>query len=179
MSSPYEILGIPQDADEAALREAYRRHARACQGDARRMRELDDAYDAIVLSRGHYRGQEAKYRGQGSAQADFEDILRQLNARRYDDALTLLDGMPPQLRTAQWHYLKGCAQRGRGWLEEAERNFAQAARMEPANSEYSAARDQMREDKRGAFRGIGNNDSACCKLCAGLACLDCVCECCR
>jgi len=177
MTNPYEILGIPQDADEATLREAYRRLARAYAGDERRMRELDDAYDAVVLSRG--RGQGAGYQAQGGAQAELGDIRLQLQAGRFDDALTLLDGMPPQLRTAEWHYLKGCAQRGRGWLEEAERNFAQAARMAPENGEYRAARDQMREDRNGTSRGNDGGDGMCCKICAGLACLDCLCDCCR
>ena len=184
MGSPYEILGIPQNADEAALREAYRRLARAYEGDARRMRELDDAYDAVILSRGHgtfkRHNTENQYDAQGTAhQAEFEDIRRQLHAGRFDDALTLLDGMPPRQRTAEWHYLKGCAQRGRGWLEEAERNFSQAVHMAPENGEYRAARDQMREDRGGVFRGKGGDDDMCCKVCAGMACLDCLCECCR
>jgi len=198
--NPYEILGIPQNADEATLREAYRRLARACEGDARRMRELDDAYDAIILSRGQgapphrkpryptdtagFAGtpgkrQNREHQAQGSAPAEFGDIRRQIRAGRFDDALTLLDGMPSQLRAAEWYYLKGCAQRGRGWLEEAERNFAQASRMAPENGEYRAARDQMRDDRGGANRGGNNNDGVCCKVCAGLACLDCLCECCR
>jgi len=178
MKSPYEILGIPQNADEATLREAYRRLARAYEGDARRMRELDEAYDAIVLSRGQSRGQ--GYAGQGfGGQAEFGDVRRQLQAGRYDDALTLLDGTPPSLRTAEWYYLKGCAQRGRGWLEEAERNFAQAARMDPGNGEYRAAHDQLQGDRNGDARGWRGDDGACCKICAGLACMDCLCECCR
>jgi len=179
MKSPYEILGIPQNADEATLREAYRRLARIYEGDARRMRELDEAYDAIILSRGQYRQQETGYRQQGSAQAEFGDIRRQLQAGRFDDALTLLDGMPHQLRAAEWYYLKGCAQRGRGWLEEAERNFSQACRRDPQNGEYRAAYDQMRADRGGRPRGGNENDGMCLKLCAGLTCLNCMCECCR
>ena len=177
MSSPYEILGIPHNADEAALREAYRRLARTYGGDARRMREIDDAYDAIILSRGQpeCRGQAAG--GGRTAPAEFNDIRKRLHAKRFDDALTLLDGMPAHLRTAEWHYLKGCAQQGRGWLEEAERNFAQAAGMDPANGEYCRARDQMHADRCGASRSRGGNDDMCCKLCAGLACLDCLCDC--
>ena len=183
MSNPYEVLGIPQDADETALREAYRRLARACGGDARRMRELDDAYDAIILSRGQgtFKRQSTAYQAQRGtgAPAEFGDIRRQLHAGRFDDALTLLDGMPHHLRGAEWYYLKGCAQRGRGWLEEAERNFAQASRLAPENGEYRAAWDQMREDRVGVNRGKNENEDACCKVCAGLACLNFLCECCR
>ena len=181
MKTPYEILGIPPNAGEAALREAYRRLARAYEGDARRMRELDEAYDAIVLSRGQYRGQEAGYREQQGygGEAEFGDIRRQLQAGRFDDALTLLDGMPSRARTAEWYYLKGCAQRGRGWLEEAERNFSQSCRMDPQNGEYRAAYDQIRDDRSGASREGQENGGMCWKLCAGLTCLNCMCECCR
>ena len=178
MRTPYEILGIPQNADEATLREAYRRLARLYEGDARRIRELDEAYDAIILSRGQGAGgRQQSY--QGGAQAGFGDIRRQLQAGRFDDALTLLDGMPLQRRTAEWYYLKGCAQRGRGWLEEAERNFSQACRRDPQNGEYRAAYDQMREGRGGASREGKDNDGMCLKLCAGLTCLNCMCECCR
>jgi len=177
MRNPYEILGIPQNADEATLREAYRRLARVYEGDARRMRELDEAYDAIILSRGQHRAQGPGY--QGSAQPEFGDIRRQLQAGRFDDALTLLDGMPPHLRAAEWYYLKGCAQRGRGWLEEAERNFAQACRMDPQNGEYRAAYDRSTKDRGGKSREGEENDGMCCKLCAGLACMNCLCDCCR
>ena len=179
MRSPYEILGIPPGADEATLREAYRRLARIYEGDARRMRELDEAYDAIILSRGQYRRQETGYRQQGSAQAEFGDIRRQLQAGRFDDALTLLDGMPHQLRAAEWYYLKGCAQRGRGWLEEAENCFTQAARLDPGNGEYRAARDAMRQNRQGNYRPARGGGGGCCKICAALACLDCLCDCLR
>ena len=184
MKSPYEILGIPLGADETALREAYRRLARAYEGDAKRMREIDEAYDAIILSRGQagFRGQTTGCRGQrvdyGGTSVEFDDIRQRLHAGRYDDAVTLLDGMPAQLRTAEWHYLKGCAQRGRGWLEQAEQNFARAARMDPENNEYREARDQMHAGRCGTSRNRGGDDDMCCKICAGIACLDCLCDIC-
>ena len=181
MRNPYKVLGIPPQADETRLREAYRTLAREYEGNPRRMREINDAYDSIVLSRGQYRNQDAGYREQGYGGAgDFADIRRRIQSGRFDDALTLLDGMPARQRDAQWYYLKGCAQRGRGWLEEAGKNFAQAARMAPENREYRAAWDQMRENRRGwddPQRDGGDN--TCCRICAGLACLNCLCECCR
>lgn len=191
MKSPYEILGIPQGADDAALREAYRKLSRTYEGDARRMQELNDAYDAIVLSRGQTAGtynnqgqqraqhQESRWCGrQGENPVEFGDIRRRIQAGRYDDALTLLDGMPARSRTAEWYYLKGCAQRGRGWLEEAERNFAQAVRLMPSNSEYRAAWDQIRGNRNAAHNRSAGDDM-CCKVCAGLWCLDCLCDCMR
>lgn len=179
MKSPYEILGITPDADTDRLREAYRDLAQKYEGDARRMQEINDAYDAIVLSRGGGYSQQSAYRTTGSSRGsagDTSDIWRQIQSGRFDDAITLLDGIPQARRDAYWYYLKGCAQRGRGWLEEARINFAQAARLDPNNREYRAAYEQMREQPRNQ-----QNEEAlgCLKLCGGLMCLNCLCDCCH
>ena len=180
MRNPYEVLGIPQNAGTDQLREAYRALAREYEGNARRMQEINDAYDAIVLSRGGGGGYtQSTYSASGNA-PDLSDIRRQIQSGRFDDAITLLDGMPERQRGAEWYYLKGCAQRGRGWLEEAEANFARAAQYAPDNREYRAAYDQMRGDRNGAQRGRGEeeDEDPCCKLYTGLMCLDCLCSCC-
>jgi Flp pilus assembly protein TadD len=182
MQNPYDVLGLPPQADDQALREAYRRLARQYEGDSVRLREIDDAYDSIILAR----GQDAGYRNQGGARdyvdapPDLSDIRRQIQSGRFDDALTLLNGMQAHERTAEWHYLKGCAQRGRGWLEEAETCFATALRLAPDNREYRAAYEQMREDHQARRREPRGRDDGCdcCGICTGLLCLDCLCDCC-
>jgi len=172
MKNPYDVLGIPQNANGAQVREAYRALARTCAGNPRRMQELDDAYDAIILSKGG-----AGWASPGG-NADFADIRQRIEAGRHDDAVMLLDGMPANQRNAEWHYLKGRAQRGRGWLEEATKNFARAARMEPGNMQYKAAHEQMQEDRSGRSKKQSEN-SGCAKLCGGLMCLNCLCQFCR
>jgi len=173
MKNPYDTLGISHSADVTQLREAYRALAGACGDDPRRMQELNDAYDAIVLSRGS--AGRWHCHGQDSGDVDYDDILQQIQTGRYDDALTLLDGLPRNRRGAQWYYLKGCAQRGRGWLEEAESNFEQASRLAPENREYREAFEQMRAGRFGEQGGQQKNDE-CMKICAGLMCLDCLCK---
>jgi len=181
MKNPYEVLGIPPQADEALLREAYRALAREYDGDPRRMQELNDAYDSIVLSRGQSGRREAWGGGQGlGGAADLSDIRGRIQAGRFDDALLLLDGMPLRQRDAQWYYLKGCAQRGRGWLEEAEKNFAQAARSAPKNREYQAAWAQMREnrqERRQGWRDRERSDNECLEICLGALCCECCGDC--
>ncbi|MDR0530797.1 MAG: hypothetical protein LBG83_01855 [Oscillospiraceae bacterium] len=180
MKNPYEVLHLPQGADEATVREQYRRLLREYEGSPRRVEELNDAYDSIVLARGAGRGSYENSDGGWRTAPEFSDIRRQLSAGRYDDALTLLDGIAAAQRGAEWYYLKGCAQRGRGWLEEAERNFAQAARLAPGNGEYRAAYDQMRGNRQGGYRERRRNDddgSGCCKICLGLWCADQCCDC--
>jgi curved DNA-binding protein CbpA len=176
MKNPYEVLGIPPQAGEERLREAYRDLARECEGDRLRTQELNDAYDSIVLSRGQYAGRSGRIHDA----ADLSDIRIRIQAGRFDDALMLLDGVPVGRRGAEWYYLKGCAQRGCGWLEEAEKNFAQAARLAPGNREYQAAWEQMRDDRReGDGPREDGRDGDCLRACAGLACLNCLCDCLR
>ena len=202
MRDPYEILGIQPGADETALREAYRGLARRYENNPRRMQEINDAYDSVILSRGSG-GVAWQGAGPGQTQtqtqnqtqtqyqyanpqwasstADLNDIRGRIQEGRFDDALTLLDGMPPQRRTGEWYYLKGCAQRGRGWLEEAEKLFSTAAQMDPGRGEYRAAYDEMRSRRQGGYRARqargSDDDDKCCKICGGLLCADCCCEC--
>ncbi len=187
MKNPYDILGIPQDANEAALREAYRSLARQYEDNPRRMDEINNAYDSIILARGSggYAagggGQSQPAAEQYTAAPDFGDVRRRIQEGRFDDALTLLDGTPQQRRTAEWYYLKGCAQRGRGWLEEAEKLFYAAAEMDPGQREYHSAYEDMRSRRVGRQNGQTarkrSDDDGCCTICGGLICADCCCEC--
>jgi len=108
---------------------------------------------------------------EASAQAEFGDIRHQLQAARYDETLSLLDDVPPHLRTAEWYYLKGRAQKGLGRPEEAEAHFAKASYMAPKNSQYRAARDYMREDRSETDCSEKSNGSGSCD------CVDCVDSC--
>jgi hypothetical protein len=149
MKSPCGRLGVPQNADARQLREAYQALARRHEGNARRMREINDAYDAILLSRG----------GGG------------------DEALALLECVPEDQRGGEWHYRMGCVQRGRGWLEEAETRFAYAALSDPKKKKYSAALNRARRDRSGKSAKNGLDDAAieaccecCCECCGESAC---------
>ena len=62
MRNPYNVLNISENATDEEVKEAYRNLARKYQSDSyssgplaeiavKKMRELDDAYDAIILSR--------------------------------------------------------------------------------------------------------------------------------
>jgi curved DNA-binding protein CbpA len=199
MKDPYAILGIPQGADDATLREAYRRLARDYEGNPRKLEEINNAYDSVILARGS--GGYSAWQGSGSTQqaaspgaawgqwnsaaaADDSDVRKCIQNGRFDDALTLLDGTPAGRRGAEWYYLKGCAQRGRGWLEEAEKDFRTAAEMAPGKREYRAAYDEMHSRRQGGYHTnrAGTNheadDDKCCGICGGLLCADCCCECC-
>ncbi|MCL1951896.1 MAG: J domain-containing protein [Oscillospiraceae bacterium] len=146
MKTPYRILGVAQNADAQQLREAYQALAQRHEGNARRMREINDAYDAILLSRG----------GEGS------------------EALALLERVPEEQRGSEWHYRMGCVQRERGWLEEAEARFAHAALFDPKNRKYRAALKQARRGRSGkSVKGSFSEGAVdACVECCG----ECVCD---
>ena len=203
MRNPYDVLGVPQGASIDQVNAAYRELARKYQSEAytngqlsgvaeKKMQELNDAYDAIVL------GAQSSASSQGSAssggysrstynttsggQSEFADIRAKIKGGRLDDAQILLDGTPGYKRNAEWYYLKGTIQQRRGWLTEAAKNFEAACNMDPQNSTYRAAYENVNESATGGFRTERkrkNGDSGCsaCDICSGLLCADCCCEC--
>jgi len=151
MKNPYSLLGIAQNADAQQLREAYQALAQRHGGDARRMREIGDAYEAILLSRG------------GES----------------DEAIARLACVPENQRGSEWHYRMGCVQRERGWLREAENHFAYAAQFEPGNRKYHAALKQIQAGRsRRSVKSIicDGSDDTCLEECCGPVCCECCCE---
>lgn len=186
MNDPFVVLGVPQNATDDQIREAYRFRARRLQeqidaGDnaafaQQQMQELDNAYDAVILSR---TGGAGGY-GYAYASSDYSDIRRTIREGRYDDAQTILDGVPEGSRDAEWHFLKGAVQQRKGWLDEAYANYAEACRLDPSNTEYRAAYNDMQNSGSGGYRtrrNTGRSGMSACDVCTGLLCADCCCEC--
>lgn len=202
MKNPFEVLGIAQTASEEQIKQAYRDLARKYSDDKysngplldvaqKKMQEINDAYDTIILNRGGvfsstdtgrqstFGNQQSGYWQGGQSSSEYNDIRATIQNGRIDDAETLLDGIPPNVRNAEWYYLKGTVQHRRGWLEEAIKNFQTACRMEPANQEYSAALNALNRSRSGGFRTGRTSAGGCsgCDICTGLLCADCCCEC--
>lgn len=188
--NPFTILGVSENATDDQIREAYRFQARRYQEqiDAgvnadyarQKMHELDEAYDAVIMSRSG--GGQAGYSAGGSyvPPSDFSDIRAKVRQGRLDDAQTLLDGVPESARSAEWYFLKGCVQQRKGWLEEAAGNFSAACRLDPGNQEYRAAYEQIQNSASGGYRTTrqsGRQGTSACDVCTGLLCADCCCEC--
>lgn len=196
MRNPFEVLGLPQGATDEQVRNAYRDLARRySEGgenpDSAKLRELDEAYDAIILSRtgngGNYSQTNTNYSGYNTytgtdnrAQG-LGDIRAKINAGRIDEAQVLLDAVPMGQRSAEWYYLKGTVCHRKGWLEEAAGSFERASRLEPGNAEYRRAYENINADRAGGYRTErqGEKSSGCsaCDMCSGLLCADCCCEC--
>ena len=198
MSDPYKVLGVPQNATDDEVKTAYRELARKYHPDhyagnplsdlaEEKMKEINEAYDRIMLERKNSRsrnGGAASSHSSSASSSQFQDIRRMINARRVTEAEELLDGVPEYNRDAEWFFLKGSVQYTRGWLEEAYENFRRAVQMSPENAEYRAALNQLEWQRRtgrptnGGYRTTPNT-AGCgsCDICTGLLCADCCCEC--
>ena len=187
MNNPYEYLGVGRNATEKDIMDAYRRIAgeitTANIPDSEktyRMNELNNAYDAVL---NELRGTTA-YAGNNSQNnyndySQFSDVRQCINSGRIDDAETILNGVPTQLRSAEWHYLKGVIHQRRGWLNEAYSSYQTACSLDPSNQEYAAAFNSLNNNSRGGYRTTRKTSNGdVCNICSGLLCADCCCECC-
>ena len=193
MRDPFEVLGLSAGASDEQVRNAYRDLARRySEGgenpNPRRMREIDEAYDAIILSRtgngssnSSYNSGYNTYTQDSYADSGLGDVRAKINSGKLEEAEILLDGIPSSRRSAEWYYLKGTVQHRKGWLEDAAQNFAYASQLDPSNAEYKRACQSINSDRAGGYRTERRTEksSSCssCDICSGLLCADCCCEC--
>ena len=197
MSNPYSVLGISENADDEQIKQAYRTlareyHSQLSQGSPagdiarQKMDELDAAYDEIMSKRsgGYSTADSSSYGNNGtraySDASQFGDVRAHINSGRINDAEVILDGIPKDMRNAEWYFLKGQIQHKRGWFDEAYNNYSKACQLDPSNQEYSAAFNNLNNKYNGGYRQRkGSSSSACtgCDICTGLMCADCCCEC--
>lgn len=204
MKDPYSVLGIPRNATDDEVKQAYRELARKYHPDAfsdnplsdlaeEKMQEINDAYDTIMNSRkgGGKKSSNNWNPGATGGSTQYGDVRSMLSAGRYEDAQEILDGVPVDRRDAEWYFLNGAVLYKRGWFDNAYTSFATACRMDPGNAEYRQALNQIQQQRggfnggnggygyRGAAYGNGSNNGECtsCDVCQGLICADCCCEC--
>ncbi len=198
MKNPYSVLGVPEGAHIEQVKAAYRELSRQYRemGDTeaahKKMRDIDEAYDSIVMGTSSSSSGGAAYEQytysepqRAYANTNLSDIREKVREGRLEDAEILLDGIPEQQRNAEWYYLKGTVQQKRGWLEEAAKNFEIASDLEPQNSTFRAALGNVnnarsggyKTDRRAAKRGGDSSGCDFCDMCSSLLCADCCCEC--
>ena len=194
-SDPYLILGVARDATEEQIKSAYRdlarRHhpdnfpdpARRAQAEER-MKEINEAYDAIRRMRAQDQRQpHARERG-GESYGQWAELLEKarenVRAARFDEAEAQLQAVPPEMRGGEWNFLKGCVLTHKGWYFDAQRHLETACYMDPGNAEYREFLNNIRASASTYGRGYrtdapgGRSDL--CDICASFPCLDCACE---
>ena len=194
MNDPYVVLGVDKNASEEDIKKAYRELARKYHPDhysdnplselaAEKMKEINEAYDAIMNERrGNAGNRNTSYSSQSST-GEFKDIRDMINRGQIDQAQVVLDGIPISRRNAEWYFLSGMVQYRRGYFDNAYSSFANACRLDPSNPEYAEAYRRIQHQGRGNFAGpyrsgrnMGGSMDAC-DCCQTLICADCCCEC--
>ncbi len=195
MNDPYAVLGVSPSASDEEIKRAYRDLVKKYHPDnyannpladlaEAKMKEVNEAYDAIVKARtqGGYQAGGASYGGgrttsQGGARYQNPTLLqvRQLIAQNnLAEAERILRSAPAN--NAEWYYLMGSIAYRRGWMDDARQNFWTACNMDPNNMEYRQAVNSMgMQAQRGSYGG--GDDLA--NLCTALCCLNCLCNSCN
>ena len=200
MNDPYSVLGVSSSASDEEIKKAYRELVKKYHPDnyannpladlaEDKMKEVNEAYDAIVKMRtqgGGYRasghagsgqsyGGGQNYGNQGGYNnVSFQQVRLLINQNNLGEAERILRSSPSQ--TAEWYYLMGTIAYRKGWMDDARQNFYTACSMDPSNMEYRQAMNNMNmQGGRGMYRGNSNDMW---NLCAALACMDCMCDAC-
>lgn len=149
IDNAYKILGVSPGATDDEVKQAYRRlakkyHPDANPGDeeaARRMAQVNAAYDEIMDYRQGKGQQSDPFAGfggaharQGSENTEYTAARNFISYRRFGDAMNVLSRM--ETRDAQWYFLAGYAQMGLGNRAQAMEYAGRAVQMEPSNAEY-------------------------------------------
>lgn len=148
------------------------------------MKEVNEAYDAIMKARTQGGYQSAGGNGYGGGRTSSQGggrynnptliQVRQLIAQNnLAEAERILRSTPAN--NGEWYYLMGSIAYRRGWMDDARQNFWTACNMDPNNMEYRQAMNSMgMQARRGTYGG--GDDIA--NLCTTLCCLNCLCNSC-
>jgi hypothetical protein len=199
MNDPYSVLGVSSSASDEEIKKAYRELVKKYHPDnyannpladlaEDKMKEVNEAYDAIVKMRtqgGGYRasgnaGGGQSYGGQsygnqgGYNNVSFQQVRLLINQNNLGEAERILRSSPSQ--TAEWYYLMGMIAYRKGWMDDARQNFYTACSMDPGNMEYRRAAGMMNQ---GGYAYGQQNMSAqqcdSCDICTSMMLLNCLC----
>ena len=193
IEDPYKVLGVSPDASDEDIKRAYRRLAKKYHPDlnpgdqvaAQRMQEVNAAYEQIKNPEkagphgqnpygGYYDPFGGAYRQQTQGNSQSSDQYQQaaynyIRFRRYQEALNALSNSTE--RNARWYYLSALANDGLGNQVTALEHIRKAVSMDPGNSEYLAALNQIEHGgaayrrQAGNFSGFEMRSNPCMNLC--------------
>ncbi len=186
VDDPYKVLGLKPGASDEEVKRAYRALAKKYHPDlnpgdqeaARKMQEVNDAYDQIKnpekytrQSAGSYGGGNpyGGYGGYGGYYDPFGGYQQRsrstgdqyqtsaeayIRYRRWREALNVLENSTN--RNARWYYLSALANDGLGNQVTALEHMRKAVSMEPDNQEYLRGLDALERGGSAYRRQAGN-----------------------
>ena len=183
MTDPYVVLGVSRTASDEEIKKKYRELARKYHPDnyannpladlaQEKMKQINEAYDAITKERAAGGAQYKTYSQPGStssagASGPYRDVRSAIMAGDLARAEMILGSIVD--RNAEWNFLMGAVAYHRGWMDEASLYFRQAASMDPGNAEYRSALDFMENAGQTAYRPNGGTFGT--EFCGGNPCL--------
>ena len=197
--NPYEVLGVPENADKETIKKAYKELVKKYHPDkyvnnpladlaTEKMKEINNAYDILMNQNGssssqnNYSGNYNRGYNSGSyntgGAASSQSVRMLINMRNFAAAMSMLQTLP---QNAEWNYLMGLCKINTGMYDAGINHIRTAVNMDPNNMEYRSTLNNI-ENRNTTYRQYNTgNMGGCmgdpCSCCSNLICLDCCCEC--
>ncbi len=202
--NPYEVLGIPSNADDDAVKKAYRSLSRKYHPDANinnpnqeqaeeQFKKVQEAYEQIMKERsgesndfgGAFGGGFGSYgdfgrREESKEPLEFQAAGNYIRSGHYKEALHVLSEITE--RNGKWYYYSAIANSGIGNNIDALAHARQAVSLEPENQQYRILLQQFESGGQWYTRTSGGYNpqgglggDLCCKLWLANAICSCLC----
>lgn len=200
---PYEVLGVPRDADEETIKKAYRTLIKKYHPDkyvntpmadmaSEKTKEINKAYDMIngknqagtsyqqQRSGGYnpFGGGYSHYGSYtGSMPPSFQNVRILLSMQQNSAAEIMLTKLDRS--DAEWYYLYGIVCMQKGWYDRAIENIKRACEMRPDNVEYKNTYNKIINGNGTYTDTVHTNmgDNLCCDCPLPCICLFPICGC--
>lgn len=180
--NPYEVLGVPQGADEETIKKAYKKLAKKYHPDryinspmadmaSEKMKEINMAYDMLTGKNQTTQNPYGNTNPYGSYTYNtntpsFDAVRFLIRLGQLSMAEQMLARLPKE---AQWYYLYGILYMRKGWYDKAIEYINRAVEMEPNNIEYKTTLDNIKNRNTTYTRTFTNGSFG--NLCTTLPCL--------